>query len=66
MKKLVVVIRNDAPMLICGDSPTYRHIVIPLTKEQDEALEMLKVGVNCGQDIHEKISKCFIEEVGDV
>lgn len=50
---LTVIIRNDAPMIYCGDSPSYRSIKIKLTAEQHEQFKHI--------DKLEQISKCFIE-----
>lgn len=33
-KTLTVVLRDDAPLVHCGDTPTYRTISIQLTDEQ--------------------------------
>jgi hypothetical protein len=60
-RKLTVIIRNDGPMIFCGDSPSYRSVQIELTQEQCEAIKLHKVGTTCGQDIYEDISKVFIE-----
>lgn len=59
--KLTVIIRNDGPMIFCGDSPSYRSVQIELTPEQCKAITCKKVGTNCGKDIYEDISKVFIE-----
>jgi hypothetical protein len=50
---LTVIIRNDGPMIHCGDSPSYRSIKIALTAEQHEQFKHI--------DKLEQISKCFIE-----
>ena len=60
--KLTVILRNDSPLLFCGDSPSYRSITIELTDEQKDLLKLRETGINCGQTVHESISKCFIEE----
>ena len=59
--KLTVIIRNDGPMIVCGDSPSYRSVQIELTAEQMEAIKLEKVGVDRGNDIHESYSRCFLE-----
>jgi len=59
--KLTVIIRDDSPMLTCGDSPSYRSVGIPLT---DEQLALLKLRHTCtisGEDYTEQISNCFLE-----
>lgn len=60
--RLTVIIRNDAPMIFCGDSPSYRSVEVDLTQEQLNQIKLKKVGVNCGSDVYENYSKCFLEE----
>lgn len=60
--KITVLIRNDGPLIFCGDAPSYRSVCIDLTDEQVEMLKLKCVGVNCGKDIFESYSRCFIEE----
>ena len=59
--KLTVIIRNDAPMVFCGDSPSYRSVILTLTEEQLALLRLRYVGRSEGVDYYEEISKCFIE-----
>lgn len=59
--KLTVIIRNDAPMIHCGDSPSYRSVQIALTEEQMQKLRLNYAHSSGGNDFHEDISKCFIE-----
>ena len=40
-KTLTVVLRDDAPLVHCGDSPSYRTIQIELTDSQHEAINRL-------------------------
>ena len=61
--KLTIIIRDDSPMVFCGDSPSYRSVVVELTKEQVERIELKKVGTSGRTEYYEQISKCFIEEV---
>ena len=61
-KILTVIIRNDGPLIFCNDSPSYRSIHIPLTKDQLNMIDLKVIGKNNGIDIYEKISNCFIEE----
>jgi hypothetical protein len=61
-KKLTVILRNDAPMLFCNDTPTYRSISIELTEEQRRAIRVC-FAYNEGESVfYENISKCFIED----
>jgi len=59
MKVLTVVLRNNSPMLYAGDPPTHRTIHVPLTDQQLQMIEPLKVGHNCGTDVFEEIAMCF-------
>ena len=61
MKTLTVVLRNDSPMIHCGDSPEYRSVQITMTPEQCAALTLRKTGSSAGVDEHESISKAFFE-----
>ena len=59
--KLTVILRNDAPMIHCGDSPSYRSVQFELTPEQEEAIAP-RFTDSVGTEKHtETISKCFIE-----
>lgn len=59
--KLTVIIRDDSPMIFCGDSPSYRSVTLTLTGEQIEAIALNQTGQDRGKAIHESISKAFIE-----
>lgn len=61
---LTVVIRDDSPMIFCGDSPAYRSVQIRLTDEQRAAIRLAWRGSTGGTDIYEDISKVFIEPEG--
>ena len=50
---LTVIIRDDSPIIHCGDSPAYRSIKIELTPEQQEQVNRM------GE--LEYVSKCFVE-----
>jgi hypothetical protein len=58
---LTVVIRDDGPLVFCGDVPSYRTVRIDLTTEQEALIDLREVGVNCGQAIHEQISRAILE-----
>jgi len=60
--KMTVIIRNDSPLLLVGDSPSYRRVTIEMTPQQEEALKLRKVGVQAGQNIYEEYSHCFLEK----
>ena len=59
--KLTVIFRDDAPLIHCGDCPSYRSVQIVLTPEQCEAIKPRRTGSNGTQDTYEEISKCFLE-----
>ena len=59
--KLTVILRNDSPMIHCGDSPEYRSVQIDLTPEQCAAIALRRTGSSAGVDEYESISKAFIE-----
>ena len=61
-KFLTVVIRNDAPLIFCDDSPSYRSVKVELTEEQRKALALFYVGSSGRRAYFEEISKCFIED----
>ena len=61
--KLTVVIRDDAPMVFCGDCPSYRTVVVNLTEEQSEKLKLLRTGKSGNTEYHEHISTAILEEV---
>jgi hypothetical protein len=58
---LTVILRNDGPMIFCGDSPAHRSVQIELTPEQCEAIKPRRVGTDCGREVYEAISMAFIE-----
>ena len=58
---LTVILRNDGPMIFCGDSPSHRSVQIELTPEQCEAIKPRHVGTDCGGEVYEAISMSFIE-----
>lgn len=59
--KLTVILRNDSPMIHCGDSPSYRSVQVDLTPDQCAAIAPRKTGSSGGTDEYEAISKVFIE-----
>lgn len=50
---LTVILRDDSPMIFCGDSPSYRSVQVELTDEQWAKIKP--------RDENESISTCFIE-----
>lgn len=59
--RLTVILRNDAPLIHCGDSPSYRTVVIHLTPEQEAALMLRHTGFSNGRSHHETISQLILE-----
>ena len=58
---MTVVIRDDSPMIHCGDSPSYRSVSVDLTEEQIRALLLRPTGNVSGTKIYEAVSRCFID-----
>lgn len=59
--KLTVIFRDERPMMIYNDPPTYRSVQIELTDEQVRALMPRHLGNINGRDVDEEISRSFIE-----
>ena len=59
---LTVIFRNDAPMILAGDTPSYRSIQIELTPDQVIKLHRKEVGSDRGNTLYEDYSKCFLED----
>ena len=59
--KLTIVMRDDGPMINCGDTPTYRSVQITLTEEQLKMLALRPTYASGTTWYHEEISRCFIE-----
>jgi len=59
--KLTVVLRDDAPLIHCGDSPSYRTVVIELTSEQEQSIMLRRTGSDGGTPIVESVSKLILE-----
>ena len=62
---LTVVIRDDSPMIHCGDSPAYRSVQIELTDEQLARIGLRWTYSSGSNDYYEEISRCFIEPSND-
>ena len=60
-KTIRVIIRDDSPLVFCGDTPKYRSVAIELTDEQLQACKLLWVGTDCGRELHESVSRCFFD-----
>jgi len=59
--QVTVIIRDDGPLIHCGDSPSYRTVRIELTPEQRSALELRHTHCHDGKDFYEEISKIILE-----
>ena len=58
--KLVVAIRDDSPMVFCGDSPSYRLVEIDLSEEQSSKIILRHTGGAGVHAVREEISRCYI------
>jgi hypothetical protein len=61
-KSLRVIIRNDAPMIFCNDSPSYRSVEIELTPDQQAKLALQWCGSQGGTRLYESISNAFFDD----
>jgi hypothetical protein len=59
---LTVIIRDDSPLIHCGDTPSYRRVTIGLDAHQVEQIMLKPTCKNMGKDIFESVSRCFLEE----
>jgi hypothetical protein len=59
--KLTFFVRNDAPMINFGDSPTYRTVTIELTEEQVKKINLKVTHESGTMPCYEEISRCFVE-----
>jgi hypothetical protein len=60
-KTLTVIIKNIAPLIFEENPPTYRSVHIELT--EDQRIKLGYVGTNCGNEIFEDVSQCFLEDL---
>lgn len=58
---LTVIIRDNSPFIFMQEPPTHRSVTIELTDEQLNSLKLNYIGVSCGQEYYESISKAFLE-----
>lgn len=58
---LTVIIRDDSPMIHCGDCPSYRSVRIELTPDQTKKLALRHTSTSGGTNYYEQISHCFID-----
>lgn len=58
---LTVIIRDDGPMAICGDAPSYRSVRVPLTPHQMDMLGLVHTYAQGEIWFAESVSRCFIE-----
>lgn len=58
---LTVIIRDDAPLVNCGDSPAYRSVQVELTPEQQEKLALRHTFAQGAIWFAEDVSRCIIE-----
>jgi len=57
MKLLFIFSNRDAQMIFLNTTSgiTRRAVEIELTKEQEEKLDIQKIGANCGKDVFESL-----------
>ena len=61
MTKLIVIVRDPAPVAVLQEPVSHRRIEIELTPKQAQQIDLRETGVSCGNPIHEQISMCFLE-----
>lgn len=59
--KITIIIRNDSPMIYCGDSPSYRTVVVELTPEQAAKVVLAETHREQGVRFYEQISRVILE-----
>lgn len=59
--KLIVIIRDPAPLAVLQEPVSHRRVEITLTPEQIEHLQLRQTGMSMGQPIVEQYSFCFLE-----
>lgn len=55
--KLTVIIRDDTPLIYCGDSPSYRTVSFSLTDEQVKMLELKNAEEQYSASILERLKE---------
>lgn len=60
---LTVVIRDDSPLIHCGDNPSYRRVTIKLTDDQINYILLKATSQVMGNDVYESVSNCFLEDI---
>lgn len=58
---LTVIVRDTTPLFM-EEPIRHRSVQVELTDEQVKKIGLKHLGKNCGHDIYEEISTCFIEE----
>ena len=61
MAKLIVIVRDLAPLAVLQEPVSHRKVEIELTPAQVQQLDLRETGVSCGIPIHEQVSMCFLE-----
>lgn len=61
-RKLRVIIRDPAPLVVLSEPVAHRSVEIELTDEQLDKLRLRNTGVSCGNPLFEDISSVFFEE----
>lgn len=59
---LTVLLRDDSPMIYCGDSPSYRRVTVALTQEQRVELALRQTHTDSGKAFYEDVSRLLLED----
>ena len=59
--KIIVIIRNPAPLIFMQEPVSLRKVEIELTEEQSKKIELDHIGTEGEVKYYEEISQCFIE-----
>lgn len=60
--RLTVIIRDDGPLIFCGDSPSYRRVTLDLTDFQINRLHLQPTRTSGTEVFFEAVSQCFLED----
>lgn len=62
--KLLVIIRDEAPVVNFQDPPEHRSVILEILPEQETRIHPLYLSRTRGVNIYEELSTCFPETVG--
>ena len=61
---LTFVIRDDAPMIHCNDTPTFRTVTIYMTDEQKACVQLHCTAMTGSNASYEQVSRVILEPEG--